>query len=108
MTCPGCGEEFDDFDHEMRYNKALGIAVCERCDERIDNHHEVDGKYVVHKCKECGHITKLEWVAYKKRGRPAGSKNKAKLEKIDREERAQKRLSKWTGEPKSLEEFVDV
>lgn len=102
MTCPGCGEEFDDFDHEARYNQVLHIAVCEKCDERIEKHHLIDGKYVVHKCKECGHITKLEWIPYKKRGRPSGSKNKITAN----QEKAQKHLTKWTGEPSTLEEFI--
>ncbi|MDD5453933.1 MAG: hypothetical protein PHW62_00335 [Candidatus Ratteibacteria bacterium] len=106
MTCPGCKEEFDDFNHRMRYNKALDIAVCEKCDEKIDNHHLVDGKYIIHKCKCCGNIDKLEWVSYKKRGHPVGVKNKKTLEKIDKEREAQKRLTKWTEEPKTLEEFA--
>jgi len=104
MTCPGCKAEFDDFDHELRANKALGIAVCEQCDERIDNHHEIDGKYIVHKCKECNHITSLEWIPYKKRGRPPGSKN----EITEKKDKAQKHLTKWIGEPRTLEEIQNV
>lgn len=102
MTCPGCKEEFDDFDHEEKYNTSLGIALCEKCDERVENHHLIDGKYTVHKCKCCGNITSLEWVPYKKRGRPAGTKNK----ETTKQDNAQKHLTKWTGEPKTLEEFV--
>ena len=103
MTCPGCGAEFDEFDHEMRYNKTLDIAVCEQCDERIDNHHGIDGKYVVIKCKECGQIERLEWKPYKKRGRPTGSKS----EKSIKEAKAQESLEKWTGTKKISEEYTN-
>ncbi len=102
MTCPSCGEEYDDFNHEVKYNEALDIYVCEKCDRKIENHHLINGKYIVHKCKECGHIRKLEWIPYKKRGRPIGSRNKGTAN----EEKAQKLLTKWTGEPSTLEEFV--
>jgi len=103
MTCPGCKEEYDDFEHELKYNKALGIAVCKKCNERIDNHHKVDGKYKIIKCKECGHIKELLWIPYKKRGRKVGYKNKKTVQR----DAAQKHLTKWSGEPKTLKSIIE-
>lgn len=108
MSCPICGKYYFDEESDAHFCKELDIMICDDCLKKVEENHKVTGKFVVNKCKCCGNITSLEWVQYKKRGRPAGSKNKTKLEKIDREERAQKRLSRWTGEPESLEEFVDV
>ncbi len=108
MSCPICGEYYFNEETDAHFCKELDLMVCDDCLNKVEEKHEVTGKYIVHKCKECGHVKNIEWISYKKRGRPAGSKNKERLEKIDREERAQKRLSRWTGEPKTLEEFSNV
>lgn len=75
MSCPICGEYFNDFDHGPKHVKELDLMVCEQCLGRIERRHKIDGKYVVHRCKECGHVREVEFVKYKKRRRPVGSKN---------------------------------
>jgi hypothetical protein len=78
MSCPACGEYFNDFDREPKYCKDLDITVCELCVAAIEKMHKITGRFEVHKCKECKHITKVEFIKYKKRGRSPGSKNTPK------------------------------
>lgn len=90
MSCPACGEYFDDFDREPKYCKELDITVCEHCQKRIEEMHKVTGKFVVHKCKECKHITKVKFIKYEKRGRPVGSTN------IPKPPKGVKSLENWS------------
>lgn len=78
MSCPICGEYLNDFDRKPKYVKELDLTVCEHCLERVEQRHKTDGKYVVHRCKECKHVRKVEFIKYRKRGRPLGSKNTPK------------------------------
>ncbi len=78
MPCDVCGEYYFDEESDKHYVSELDIYVCDDCLARIEEHHGVDGKYVVEKCKECGHVKGVTWHPYKKRGRPAGSKNEKK------------------------------
>ena len=50
----------------------LGVFLCPDCYDRVD------GKFVVDRCKCCGHVKGIYFIPYKKRGRPKGSKNKPK------------------------------
>ena len=78
MSCPICGEYFNDFDREPEYSKDLDTTVCEQCLKSVEEKHKTTGKFVVHKCNECKNITKVEFIKYKKRGRSLGSKNTPK------------------------------
>ena len=73
-VCKMCGE----FSPWCRYHDELGILLCKDCYEKVEKHHKVDGKFVVDRCKYCGHIKGVYFIKYKRRGRPAGSKNKPK------------------------------
>jgi len=79
-TCEMCGEYSpfceinDDFDD-------LGVYLCPDCMKEVEKHHLVDGKFVVNRCKCCGHIKGIDFIPYKKRGRPAGHNNKSKIPK---------------------------
>lgn len=87
MSCPVCGDLFFD-EYDMKYSKELDIVVCGDCRNKVEEHHKVDGKYIVHRCKECRQVTSVEWKKYKKKGRPIGSKNKETIMK----DKAQKTL----------------
>lgn len=78
MSCPACGEYFNDFDREPKYCKDLDITVCEQCLKLVEEKHKTTGRFAVHKCKDCKSITRVEFIKYKKRGRSLGSKNTPK------------------------------
>lgn len=69
--CAMCGEHspfcewYDD----------LEVYLCPLCIGQVEVNHKVTGKFVVDRCKCCGHIKGLIFIPYKKRGRPKGSKN---------------------------------
>ena len=73
MCCKRCGGEFFDSD-DVEYYKDL--PVCSDCLMWFEEHDGVDGKLVIDKCGECGHLRGWNFEVYKKRGRPKGSKNK--------------------------------
>lgn len=81
MPCPICGEYYFSEEEDQKYVGELDILACEDCREKVEQHHKIDGKYVVDKCKECGHVKQVYFIKYKKRGRKTGSKNKPKEEK---------------------------
>ena len=81
MPCQLCGEHYFDEGSDAHYSSDLDILVCDDCLKCIEEHHKVDGKYVVYKCSECGKVKKVEWISYKKRGRKSGSRNKQKYVK---------------------------
>jgi len=72
--CAMCGE-YSPF---CELHDDLGVYLCPDCYEKVERHHRVDGKFVVDKCKCCGHVKGIYFIPYKKRGRPKGSKNKPK------------------------------
>lgn len=76
-NCDMCGEDVMDFD-DLNSIQGLNIYVCRRCEKEIEDHHTIDGKYVVVRCKECGKIRTVDWKPYKQKGRPKGSKNQIK------------------------------
>lgn len=78
MSCPICGEYYFSEEDDQHYIKELDIFACCDCAEKVEKHHKIDGKYVVKKCRECGHIKEVFFIRYKKRGRKLGSKNKPK------------------------------
>ncbi|MCJ7816510.1 MAG: hypothetical protein MUP55_01510 [Candidatus Aenigmarchaeota archaeon] len=74
MSCPMCGgTQYNDSDFKLC--DALGISICKECSEKVEKHHQVDGRFKVIKCKECKHIKEIKWIPYKKKGRPRGSRN---------------------------------
>jgi len=76
--CAMCGE-YSPF---CEIHDGLDVYLCPDCMKRVEEHHLVDGKYVVDRCKCCGHIKGVYFIPYKKRGRPAGSKNKKPPENV--------------------------
>jgi len=75
MYCKRCGEEFFDSSDVKDYE---GLAVCSKCLEWFEENDGETGKLIIDKCGECGHIKGWRFEKYKPRGRPKGSKNKAK------------------------------
>ena len=80
MSCDFCGDYFLEEGYNSSFIHISGgtITVCRRCRAQMEKYHLVTGKYIVNKCKECGHIINVDFIRYKKRGRPKGSKNKIK------------------------------
>lgn len=80
MPCDCCGEGIFDEGYNSNFIHIIGgtITACRRCHAQIEEYHLVTGKYIANKCKECGHIINVDFIRYKKRGRPKGSKNKIK------------------------------
>ena len=81
MPCDLCGEYYDDEESDGHYSKELDIIVCDECLKKIEEHHKVDGKFVVIKCSECGKVKEVVWIKYKNKRRKVGSKNKPKYVK---------------------------
>ena len=79
-NCMLCDD--DIFDDCEQYYK--DIMVCRKCLDYLSEHDQVDGKLVIDRCKECGHVKNVSFVKYKKRGRPTGSKNEAKIDKAQK------------------------
>lgn len=102
MTCPVCGEYYFNEETDSHFCKELDLMICDDCLKKVEEYHKVTGKFVVHKCNECGHVKNVEWIPYKNRGRPSGSENKETIKK----KKGQKHLTKWIGESSTLEELI--
>ncbi len=74
--CQMCGEDIFGSDHDDLYPIGKeSVFLCRDCAKRVEDHEEKgDGKYVVVRCKECGHIRDIKFIKYKPRGRPTGSR----------------------------------
>lgn len=75
-NCMVCGEDLWGADHSDLISIGKeSIYACMDCHKVIDkNLEEGKGKYVINRCKSCGHITGVHFIKYKKRGRPAGKR----------------------------------
>jgi len=75
--CQMCGEDIMCAGHSDLHDIGKeSVYLCRDCAKRVDDHQEKgDGKYVVARCKECGHVRDIKFIKYKKRGRPTGSRN---------------------------------
>ena len=78
MPCDMCGEYYFNEETDGHFCKELDITICDDCQKKVEEHHEIEGKFVVHKCSECHKLKEVIWIKYKKRGRAVGSKNKPK------------------------------
>ena len=78
MPCDLCGEYYFNEETDGHRSKELDIIICDDCQKKVEEHHKVDGKFVVIKCSECHKVKEVKWMKYKKRGRMLGSKNKPK------------------------------
>jgi hypothetical protein len=69
--CDLCNSEMAD----ARYNTILGVNLCSHCLTRVEEHHQVDGKFVVKRCPTCYKLERIDWIPYKKRGAKPGTKH---------------------------------
>jgi len=76
-NCQLCDDNIFDDDEEWYKD----VMVCKKCQAFLEEHDQVDGKLIVDRCKECGHIKSVWFEKYKPRGRKIGSKNKPKAPK---------------------------
>ena len=81
MPCDMCGEYYFNEESDGHFNKELDIIICDDCQKNVEEHHLVDGKFVVNRCSECNKVKEVVWIKDKKRGRPVGSENKPKYAK---------------------------
>ena len=75
--CARCGQ-YSPF---CKINHELGVYLCPECFKEVEENHLVTGKFVVDRCECCGHVKGMDFIKYKKRGRPKGSKNPVRMPK---------------------------
>lgn len=75
-NCQMCGEDLFGADHhDLHTIGKKSYYLCRECAHHVREHEEKnDGKYVVDRCKECGHVRDIRFIKYKTRGRPRGSR----------------------------------
>ena len=73
-NCDICGEDLWGADHSDLVDVGKeSIWVCHDCKPRVSKLlEEGQGKFVLDRCKECGHLKSVKFQRYKKRGRPSG------------------------------------
>lgn len=76
-NCALCGEDLLGAGMEDLFDIGKeSVYLCHDCRTRVDDNLESGkGKYIVDKCKACGHVKGLLFRKYKTRGRPVGSMN---------------------------------
>jgi len=77
MSCTICESEF--VFHDRVTIDGVEVPVCPTCHKRFHERHTVVGRYYLEQCPTCHHIKGVVFKGYKKKGRPAGSKNISKL-----------------------------
>lgn len=79
MTCIYCESDFSEhvfIETNPNNNHREYLPLCPDCKKQLNRFIESgEGKIEIVRCKECGHIRRIELIKYKLRGRPEGSKN---------------------------------
>jgi len=79
-SCAWCGEDIFEAGHSELFDIGKeSVYLCHDCRTKVEsNIDEGKGKYIVDKCRTCGHVRGLIFRKYKPRGRKKGSQNKPK------------------------------
>jgi len=75
--CAMCGEDLfgASYTDLVNIGKKEAVYLCTDCRRKVErNLEDGKGRYIVNKCKACGHIRGVVFHKYKPRGRPKGSR----------------------------------